>query len=411
MPLLITPALPSDIARKSDIANIRFPTPQPATVTVNLPPDLVKKSDLTPLLQGHATTQTKVDQLVPLLAGVPVAVGGLAIMKNIQGNTNKIPNMQTSLQNIQDKVEEGKDKATSIVVKVWDSGRKAIGLQTITVPAGQAQATALLANEAAEAQEDSHKDRADKKSRLQKIYDRLGVQKIMQAVNTILTLHNAAMLSTSLVQTIGSLMSNGLAAIGIKGDDGADLNINELVGKGIEDMLKGILGDDTYAGAKNNFLKANRIVSATANIYWTTMSLADSVRSVAEYSANNTGRIGNALKKYRVVGENAYPWMSENVTARSATQAKLDSLINGIGNVEGVAGEFDGVVSNVRSVPEQMKDLKDQRKELDDLVKGATPKPATENDPMKIESVNVTAATRKAGDIAKTAANQTEDPE
>lgn len=53
--------------------------------------------------------------------------------------------------------------------------------------------------------------------------------KLPQIVNTlrlIVTLHNAAMLSSSLAQTLGSILSSGFAAVGIKDEDGNAFDVN-----------------------------------------------------------------------------------------------------------------------------------------------------------------------------------------
>ncbi len=55
--------------------------------------------------------------------------------------------------------------------------------------------------------------------------------------------------------------------------------------------------------------KANRIYQSAANIVNSVNSMIDSVRNVNEFIAENTGRIGNALKKFQVVSPNAFKWI------------------------------------------------------------------------------------------------------
>lgn len=280
----------------------------------------------------------------------------------------------------------------------------------MSVPKQQAEAIQLLANESAEAQEDSHKDRAEKKSALQKIGDRLKLNQIFSALNTILTVHNAAMLSNSLIQTLGDLLSNGLAAFGFKDDAGSDLDINSIVGKQVEALLKQILGEDVYNGTKLSWQKASRVVSTAANVAWTIQSIADSTRSIMEMTAENTGRIGNALKKYRVVGENAYSWMPEDVTSRTAAQAKIDKLIEGLSGVENAASSIGSVVGDVRSIQSEVGELKTQREEFKTAIEQAVA-PATppENQPVKTAATAAKVASTGTGDIAKTTRDQAED--
>jgi hypothetical protein len=399
------------------INNIRIPAPQPTNLTpvlnaIDLIPSKIpapKPTDLSPVLSAIGkipTTQpTDLTPVLGAIAGIP----GKIPTPNLTPINSKLDNISGVVQKI-DKDNEEQKSPTTIAVKVWDSARKAIGIKTLSVPKQQAEAIKLLADEAAEAQEDSNKDRAEKKSALQKIGDRLKLNQVLSALNTILTVHNAAMLATNLTQTLGDLISNGLAAFGIKDDVGNDLDINSIVGKQVEALLKQILGEDVYNGTKLSWQKASRVVSTAANVAWTIQSIADSTRSIMEMTAENTGRIGNALKKYRVVGENAYAWMPEDVTARTAAQAKIDKLIEGLSGVENAASSIGSVVGDVRSIQSEVGELKTQRAEFKTAIEQAVaPTAPPENQPVKTAAASAKTASTGTGDIAKTTRDQAED--
>jgi len=67
----------------------------------------------------------------------------------------------------------------------------------------------------------------------------------MTAVTFITTLHNAAMLSNNLVQTLGIIIDTGLDIIGMKDENGQSFNISQILGKKASDLTKTLLGDAT----------------------------------------------------------------------------------------------------------------------------------------------------------------------
>ena len=127
-------------------------------------------------------------------------------------------------------------------------------------------------------------------------------------------------------ETLGELTSQALSTIGIKDSEGSPLDINEAIGNSLNALMTNILGAEVYAGAKETWLRSSRIISSASQIVWTVRSIADSAREVTEWTAENTGKIGNALKKFRVVGEDAYKWMPEKVTATNKWLSKVDKL-------------------------------------------------------------------------------------
>jgi hypothetical protein len=391
----------------------KIPTPQPTNLApvlaaINLIPSKMPTpvpTDLSPVLSAIGKIpQPQPTNLAPVLiaiAGIP----GKIPTPNLTPIQSKVDLISGVVQKI-DKDNEEQKSPTTIVVKVWDSARKAIGIKTLSVPKQQAEAIKLIADEAAEAQEDSNKDRTEKKSALQKIGDRLQLQRIMTAINTITTLHNAVMLSTSLAQSLTSLLSEGLAAIGIKDDAGSAIDIGSILGKAMEDYLKGLMGEDAYNGTKTQFLKANRVITTGANIISTATSIADSTRSILEWTGENTGKIGNALKRYRVVGENAYPWMPEQITARTATQRKIDRIIQGVEALDNTTGSLASIVSDVRSGQQGIDELKTQRQEFSTALEEATSKVRPDNTEQKTRSASAKSASTATSDIPKTAQDE-----
>jgi hypothetical protein len=207
--------------------------------------------------------------------------------------------------------------------------------------------------------------------------------KVMNALTLVASLHNAAMLSRNLGETLGELTSQALATIGIKDSENNPLNINAAIGKSINSLMTSILGAEVYQGVKETWNKSSRIISSASQIVWTVRSIADSTREVTEWTAENTGKIGNALKKFRVVGENAYKWMPEKVTATNKWLSKVDKLKGGVGSLDDAASSFSGVLGEVQTIEQETQELLEQGSKFKENIKLIEPKEREQNKPVE----------------------------
>ncbi len=218
---------------------------------------------------------------------------------------------------------------------------------------------------------------------------RARLTQVMNTISTAATLHNAAMLSANLGQTLGDVVTESVQTFapmfGVDKEVAEAFNFNEVLGNAVNETLERALGKAVWEGTKSTFVKLNRVITTASNIAWTVQSIGDSARSIAEFTAENTGKIGNALKKWRVVGENAYEWMPEDITARTATQRKLDKAIEGIGSVDDTVSSIGSVVSDVKSIGDEVNELKEQRNEFKQAIEELEPKRNSDNKPIAKE--------------------------
>lgn len=225
--------------------------------------------------------------------------------------------------------------------------------------------------------------------RINKIADWLHLDRILNVLIWIQTLHNAYMLSANLGQTLFSAISNGLAAIGIKDAEGNPLNITEIFGGELDNFFKGVLGVTTWEGIKADWKKFNRIYQAAANLLWSIQSIGESILNAIEIVAGWTGKIGNALRKFGVVAEKAYEWFNPSPNFNN-------KFFTGLETATEVTSQIDTVASEVLSVQQTVTEIGKQKKELQDALgqnPGTTPgNPAPEAKQEK-----------SAGDAAKAA--------
>jgi hypothetical protein len=214
------------------------------------------------------------------------------------------------------------------------------------------------------------------KQSFDKVFKFLKFPQILSALNLLVTLHNAAFLSKSLVETLGSVLSEGLSLIGIKDEEGNALDINKELGKQATDFIKDLIGAENFNNLVTRLQSANRIYQAAANVAYSIRSIADSTNAMVELAAENTGRIGNALKKFRVVGEKAFPWMPENVTPSSAVMNRLQ-------NLDDAASALSSVVSETTSLVSEVNELRENRSKFKETLETELPKVLEDNKPIK----------------------------
>jgi hypothetical protein len=203
---------------------------------------------------------------------------------------------------------------------------------------------------------------------LSKTWSFLQVDRVLNVLTFITSLHNAYMLSSSLTQTLFSAIANVLDVFGLEDEDGNALDISSMVNKWTQSFFERVFGASAVAGIKAEWTKLNRIYQAASNVIWSVQSIFDSMRSLTEIAIENTGKIGNALRKAGAVFENAYGTMTEKATARNLWQKKIDNFAEGISGIENVVSNVDSAASEALSIQDTVKELKDQQKEFKDSV-------------------------------------------
>lgn len=220
----------------------------------------------------------------------------------------------------------------------------------------------------------------------EKAWKNTHLDKVINLLTLVTVLHNAAMMSRNVGETLGYLVSNSLAVIGVKDEDGSDLDISGMIGSGISDFIKSVVGADVYDDVRTSWQKANRVLQAGSNIIWTLRNINDAKADILEWTAENTGKIGNALKRYGVVGERAYPWMAERARVQDAYRNKLNGLFERLESIEDTADSLSVVTSNVREIQEEVGELREARDRFKgavrDLGPEAAPTASPENEPI-----------------------------
>ncbi|NJL42162.1 MAG: hypothetical protein HC899_40160 [Leptolyngbyaceae cyanobacterium SM1_4_3] len=167
------------------------------------------------------------------------------------------------------------------------------------------------------------------------------LDRLLNILTFITVLHNAFMLSNQLGQTLFSAISNGLAAIGVRDDEGNPIDIGGLVSGSVENIIIQIVGAENYAEISADWKRANRIYQAASNILFSIQSIMYSVLESLEIIGSYVAKIGNAAKKFGVFAESCYTWMNPNP---NFTQNRFFNALNNaqeaVENVDNIAGEI-----------------------------------------------------------------------
>jgi hypothetical protein len=169
-------------------------------------------------------------------------------------------------------------------------------------------------------------------TQMSNLFRKLGIDRMLNMLNTGLLLHNAMMLSNNLAQSLLYIIDNVINFIGFQATDaeGNVITASQVLGGTIQNFIIGMIGEEAYINARIELNKANRIYQAATNVAYTVVSFADIIKEISEIIVENTGKIGNALRRSGAVLENSYNIMPERNGIKTAMQKKLERFNEGL---------------------------------------------------------------------------------
>jgi len=212
--------------------------------------------------------------------------------------------------------------------------------------------------------------------KLNRIGDVLSQSPVISWINLLVTLHNAGQLSASLAATLGDTLSLKLNTFVFKDSESQQIDVNKVIGETVSGWIIKIVGLQRYTAFKQELALWNNIYRSTANIVNTVRSIGDSTNAIASVAAENSGKIGNALLKDRIIAEDSFTWMSENVTPSSAVVDRLN-------NLDDAANALTMVLSETVNVVEAKKELDEQTKKFEEDLEQLDPRTRPHNRPIK----------------------------
>jgi len=226
---------------------------------------------------------------------------------------------------------------------------------------------------------------------MRKAWETTRMQKVLDLLTFVGVMHNVSMLSRDIGETFFYVVGQGLDIVGIDDEEGNQLDIQQIVSTTVYGYLTGIFGEAFVEGARDSYRKANRIVQSASMVIWTVRSIQDAGLDLMEWIGENTGKIGNALKRFGVVGDRSYPWMAESAQARAKGRARFSKLTDTLENAEDRISSYSIATSTVLEVQQETAELGQNwtafKGSLDDL-----PDPWFNNTPVQTAVATETAA-------------------
>jgi hypothetical protein len=195
------------------------------------------------------------------------------------------------------------------------------------------------------------------------------IDRSLAVMNLATNIHNAAMLTRDIGETLGSVVDNVISLTGLRftNSEGAQVQFTDFIGSNFRTFLISVLGVENYTSLVLNWQKANTIYHSAMAVVNTTQSMLDPISSAVEYGMENVSKIGNSLKEDGVVSENAYPAMDETIRARRVN--RFERLNDTLEGAENIASNLSSITSSAVSVKEDYKQLREDTKELRDKAK------------------------------------------
>ena len=231
-------------------------------------------------------------------------------------------------------------------------------------------------------------------------------------------IHNAFQLSNAVLQTCVEVVENVIQFFGFKDDEGNPIDVLESIGETFNGIMGGLLGEDKWLKYKAEWAKYNRIYQAGANVLNSITDTMDGLYSLNEQTATMTGRIGNSLKRFQLVGENAYDWMSENfANFRTGRWKNLVRVVDGLTQAQEVAEAIEDVSGTILSTAQSLQEAKENAAQFQKILEemrpeNPSPYKSKENRPSKedFETVRDQALAGDAAENLEQALKREEEP-
>ena len=320
---------------------------------------------------GVSNVATKVDDVAGAVNNVSSKADDLASSLNnvrdiARATENKVDDVGNAVRNTADKVDDVGNAVRNTADKVDDVGN------AVRNTADKVDDVGRTLNNVGNRVNDIWNKIGENFTKTMERFDKLAkwlrLPLVFDALSLIVVLHNAAMLSSNVVQTLGQIIDTALDIMNLKGENEESFSVSEILGKQADQFMASIVGQETWTQTKVTWKRLSNIYQAAANVIYSVQSIVDSARSIMELGAEMTGKIGNALRAAGVVFENAFNWFPEQINAATARQNKLNGMIQGIQNIDDTASSLSSAVSEVKSIQDTVIEMREQRQKFNEAV-------------------------------------------
>jgi hypothetical protein len=196
----------------------------------------------------------------------------------------------------------------------------------------------------------------------------VAVTALLFLIRDILGVVSFVMNVASLTSTVTNISQSFLA---IFNGIGSLMGLGDEATKPISDTFDGILnnvfGKEKVDYVKFNFARINTVFTAGANVFSKVRSTSAALAAGIETDAQNTSKIGNALRRAGVVDERLAV-MDEKISVR-VDESQLKVLNQKLSKVGNVSSELSGIASDVKTANDELKQLDKDKAEKEKAAK------------------------------------------
>jgi hypothetical protein len=175
------------------------------------------------------------------------------------------------------------------------------------------------------------------------------IRDILGVVAFVINVASLTSTVTNIAQTFLAIFDSIASLMGL-GDE-----VSKPISETFDGILNNVFGKDKVDYVKYNFARINTVFTAGANVLNKVRSTSAALAQGIETDAQNTSKIGNALRRAGIVDEKLAA-MDEQI-AVNIDKSQLKILNEKLSKVANVSSELSGIVSDVKTARDELKQL------------------------------------------------------
>jgi hypothetical protein len=210
------------------------------------------------------------------------------------------------------------------------------------------------------------------------------IQYLISFFNFMISLQTAV----SSIRNIASSMTTFISNIGYLLGFGKDAL--KPIDEAADGILNNVFGKEKVEYVKLQFAKLSTIVTAGANILSAFEQGNNALAGAVQEGANNTSKIGNALKATGLFVTSKFAYMNEKISAVQPAPGRLANLNNALSVTDQVGSSLTTITSEIKTASEESLELEkryeEERKKANPDRKGESSQ--HEGEPQALQEIN-----------------------
>jgi hypothetical protein len=243
---------------------------------------------------------------------------------------------------------------------------------TLDIPSKVSKGATIDANKVVRAQPGQIQDKGDTVGNILKL-GAIGVAltALLFLIRDIIGMVGFVINIASLTSTVTNLAQTFLAIFdGIASLMGLGEGISKPISETFDGILNNVFGKDKVDYVRYNLARINTVFTASANVLGKVRSTSAALAQGIEEGAQNTSKIGNALRRCGVVDEKLAK-MDEKI-AVSVDKSQIKILNEKLSKVSNVSSELSGVAGDLKTAKQELTELDKAKAEKEKEAKEKT---------------------------------------